>query len=267
MRPTPLHPSTDETTLVLLDPSEPSGESALDQLTPDDAHVTLVVLLWDHAAAPLRRFADEERVSVAEAGSMYLAQVASRLDRPADSIAFEVVGGTDARLELAMLERSRPTRRVLRPASTPAATERRSPLRERIAARFGASTPSLLTNSSLATRVPASELATLDTLGTIRRLPAAARIISQGAEASSACVVVDGRLSIEKEGEPVAEIGPGEFAGELSLLTGARCNADVIAAGDAEVLVLDQDAFAQVLEECPAIASHMLKTSVRRLAA
>ncbi len=267
MHPSPAAPpSATPTTLVLIDPTAPDGESALTQLTPDDQHITLVVLLWDRGGAALRTWADEERIGVAEAAVMYLEQVARRLDRPTESIAFEVCGGSNAYLELSMLEKSLPVRRTVRPGERQP-TPSPAPIRDRIAARFGRTAPNLLVSSAISKKVPAREVAKLDELGTVRQIPAATKLVAEGSTGDSAFVIVDGMLSIERAGRHLADLGPGEVAGELSLLTGAPCNADVVATADTEVLVLDPDAFAQVLEDCPKLASQLLRTSVQRLVA
>ena len=78
-------------------------------------------------------------------------------------------------------------------------------------------------------------------------------------------MVVDGVLDVERDGAPVASLGAGQSAGELALLTGAPCNADVIAATDATVLVMSVGEFRTMLDECPTMANRVLRTAVERL--
>lgn len=78
-------------------------------------------------------------------------------------------------------------------------------------------------------------------------------------------VVVDGVLNAESHGSLVASLDAGQSAGELALLTGAPCNADVIAATDATVLVMSVGEFRTMLDECPTMANRVLRTAVERL--
>jgi CRP-like cAMP-binding protein len=62
-------------------------------------------------------------------------------------------------------------------------------------------------------------------------------------------------------------IGPGEFVGELALLTDMPRLARVRAATPVRALAINRSAFAALLEEEPRIAVVMLPVLARRLAA
>jgi hypothetical protein len=102
-------------TIVLLDPTSPDGEAALDRLSPSDHHVTLVVLLSGPCSNALREFAIAEDLSLSEAGWSYLDQVAERL-RPLH-VEQIVATGPDAALELATISAERAAREILVPPS------------------------------------------------------------------------------------------------------------------------------------------------------
>lgn len=263
----PTPDTVEPTTLVLLDPTSPDGESALHLLTDADQHITLVVLLWDSAGAALRQFAEAEDLDPVRAGTTYLNQVAARIDRSTDTISFEVVDGTDATLELAMLEHTYPTRRVLRPATAPARFRPPRIRRLRVADRFRSSVPAQehLTSSALSQKAPPSEVARLSQLGTLLHMEKPTQLLRHGADPTSACMVLDGTLSVERNGSQIARVGPGDFVGEISLLCGAACNADVFAEADTAVLQLGPAEFAELLETCPRITKHLLQASVHRL--
>ncbi|MDQ2981860.1 MAG: cyclic nucleotide-binding domain-containing protein, partial [Actinomycetota bacterium] len=53
---------------------------------------------------------------------------------------------------------------------------------------------------------------------------------------------LDGVLSVEVDGEPVAEVGPGALLGERALLEGGRRTATLRAATPARVAVVPADA-------------------------
>jgi len=90
------------------------------------------------------------------------------------------------------------------------------------------------------------------------RLPAGRVLMSQGAVAHEMFVVMEGTLEVIRDGEHVADIGAGGFAGEMALLTHAHRHASVVAKTDVTVLDIDGRSFSFVLEEAPQIAVKML---------
>lgn len=93
------------TVLVALDPSSDVGESALEFITgnrtPDAAHITLLVSLSGHTATAFRAYAESEGTSTAEAASVYLAQVTSRLAAGGFTASGLSVTGLDVAADLA----------------------------------------------------------------------------------------------------------------------------------------------------------------------
>jgi len=116
------------TTLVLLDPTSDDGEAPLHLLTDDDRHVQIVVLLSGRTSAALREYAASENLALADAGWIYLDQVAERLaagDRLVETV---LATGPDPVAELALLASVGNVRRILLPPSLnrldPAAAQR-----------------------------------------------------------------------------------------------------------------------------------------------
>lgn len=105
------------TTIVLLDPTSPDGETALDLLESIDDHVALVVLLSGPSAQSLRDFADVERIDVGTAGWIYLDQVIDRLAYTGHHVEAITASGPNVVTELADLAKANVTRRVLLPAT------------------------------------------------------------------------------------------------------------------------------------------------------
>jgi hypothetical protein len=56
----------------------------------------------------------------------------------------------------------------------------------------------------------------------IRRLPAGATLTRQGEEGDEIFLLLDGVLSVDVDGEPLAEVGPGAVLGERAVLEGGR---------------------------------------------
>ncbi|MFO7768370.1 MAG: mechanosensitive ion channel family protein [bacterium] len=88
-------------------------------------------------------------------------------------------------------------------------------------------------------------------------------LIEQGSEGESFFIVESGRVEVlvspEEGGRPsrAAVLGPRDFFGEMSLLAGARRTATIRALEDTRVIVLDREAFAEVIEENPEVAAEM----------
>lgn len=105
-------------TLVLLDPTSPDGEAALELLGRGDTHVTLVVLLSGPASRSLRDFARAENTDMATAGWRYLEQVVERVALPADRVLATTAIGPSAAMALADLAAANEVRRILVPGCT-----------------------------------------------------------------------------------------------------------------------------------------------------
>jgi CRP-like cAMP-binding protein len=107
----------------------------------------------------------------------------------------------------------------------------------------------------------------LDVVGravTELRFKAGEPLIREGTLAKEMFVVIDGTVEVTRDGEHVADIGPGGFAGELALLTHAPRNASVSAKTDIRVLHIEGRSFDVVLEEAPQIAVKMLPVIAAR---
>ena len=64
----------------------------------------------------------------------------------------------------------------------------------------------------------------------------------------------------------MAEVGSGEFLGEMALLNGSRRTATATAATDLGVLVSSASEFRSILRLAPSVADKIVKASVERSA-
>jgi CRP/FNR family cyclic AMP-dependent transcriptional regulator len=78
-------------------------------------------------------------------------------------------------------------------------------------------------------------------------------------------VVADGRAEVTRKGKKVAEIGPGDFFGELGLLDRALRDATVTALTPMEIIVLPQWDFEAALDEAPRMTRKLLAGMAHRL--
>jgi small-conductance mechanosensitive channel/CRP-like cAMP-binding protein len=86
--------------------------------------------------------------------------------------------------------------------------------------------------------------------------------VRQGEPGDSFYIIKSGRVDVvvEKsfgESAVVATLGPGNFFGEMSLLTGAARTASILVKEDAEFIVVDKESFRSTLAGNPSIAESM----------
>ena len=94
-------------------------------------------------------------------------------------------------------------------------------------------------------------------------------IVRQGADGETMYVVRSGRARVEVADDHggtavVARRGPGEYFGEMTLLTGEPRSASVLAELETEVVTLGRDAFAGILLAEPAVAETLSEVLTRR---
>ena len=111
-----------------------------------------------------------------------------------------------------------------------------------------------------------SELDLLSFIATEQVLDAGRVITVENAVSRDCFVIVNGRVRIERAGEPLGVLGPGEFVGELSLLTGVPQVVTVIAETAVELLVLSPAEFDSLLANAPSVVRKMLRERKRVVA-
>jgi CRP-like cAMP-binding protein len=93
------------------------------------------------------------------------------------------------------------------------------------------------------------------------RVDAGREVVSQGATGHEAFVVIDGTATVIRNDQQIAEVGPGDYFGELALLDGGPRTASVVARTPMTLLVLGQREFAGLIDEVPGLA-HKILTSL-----
>ena len=90
-------------------------------------------------------------------------------------------------------------------------------------------------------------------------------IARQGEIGTGFFVIADGRVRVIRDGETVAQLGPGEFFGELSVIDGAPRNAQVVAIEPTQCLGIASWDFEAILLEQPRVSLAVLRAVVARL--
>ena len=101
------------------------------------------------------------------------------------------------------------------------------------------------------------------------RLETGGVLMTEGSPGGSLYVILEGELEITKRSGKrdvvIAERGPGEVIGEMSLLDGSPRTATVCSRGVSRLLEIDQAAFRRLVESSPAAALSILHTVTSRL--
>lgn len=96
-------------------------------------------------------------------------------------------------------------------------------------------------------------------------LPAGRVMAAQGEHGREMFIIVSGSASVVRDGEAIADLGPGDYFGELALLDAGPRTATVVATDAIDVLVIGRQQFNTVLDEVPGLARRLLTTTARRL--
>ena len=92
-------------------------------------------------------------------------------------------------------------------------------------------------------------------------------LFEAGRPSREAYIVVAGTIVVRRNGRKIAELGSGEFVGELGLLLHRDHSATATAATSAEVLVLPQAALRAAVDELPGLGWKLLQTFADRVSA
>ena len=128
------------------------------------------------------------------------------------------------------------------------------------------------TKTSLLKRVPLfrscsrRELDEIAALADEIDLPAGSRLTAEGASGREFVVLVEGIADVTQDGRLVNTLGPGDFLGEISLVTGEPRTATVTTRSDARLLVLSAQGFRSLVGRSPHIKRRVAAAAALRLA-
>lgn len=96
-------------------------------------------------------------------------------------------------------------------------------------------------------------------------VPAGTTLVSQNATGNSFYVLVNGRADVMRDDQKIAELGPGDFLGEMALLEDLPRSATVVTTEPSLILEMHRRDFSTVLDEAPHLARKMLAVMAHRL--
>jgi CRP/FNR family transcriptional regulator, cyclic AMP receptor protein len=88
-------------------------------------------------------------------------------------------------------------------------------------------------------------------------LPSGTQVINEGAFSHEFLLITSGSAEVRREGKPVAQLGPGDFAGEIGAMRDARRNASVVATSDLSAIVMTDRDLRQIAREMPRVAEQI----------
>ena len=93
------------------------------------------------------------------------------------------------------------------------------------------------------------------------------KVVQQGQGGVGFYLILDGKAEVIKDGTKLAELGAGNFFGELGVIDGQPRTADVVAVTETKCWILSQWAMKSIIANHPEVALSMLEELARRLRA
>jgi CRP/FNR family transcriptional regulator, cyclic AMP receptor protein len=90
------------------------------------------------------------------------------------------------------------------------------------------------------------------------KMTAGTLLADQGQTGREAFVILDGDVTVKRNGRKVASLGPGAIVGELSLLDHGPRTATAVCETDCSLFVISARHFLAVLDDVPTIAHKLL---------
>ena len=89
-------------------------------------------------------------------------------------------------------------------------------------------------------------------------------LVREGEFAYEFFIIEDGQAQVTHEGEILADLGPGDFFGEMGLVERVRRNASVVTTSPATVVVMTAQHFRQMKRELPAVCDRISRAIEER---
>jgi CRP-like cAMP-binding protein len=126
-------------------------------------------------------------------------------------------------------------------------------------------TDQLLANVPLFSGLSKKELGHISGLATRLDLPAGKELTHQGETGNEFVVVLEGEVDILVDGNVVATRGPGDYFGEIALLSDRPRTATVVSKTPVSVEVIGRREFKGLVSTQPTIANQLLAAMAERI--
>jgi CRP-like cAMP-binding protein len=95
-------------------------------------------------------------------------------------------------------------------------------------------------------------------------VPAGWFLLNQGSYPEGFFVVLEGEVTVERDGAEIGRLGRGEFFGEIALLEDDRRTATVTTATRVRAAVMDAADFFEMCAQIPEVSSRITSAAMRR---
>ena len=116
---------------------------------------------------------------------------------------------------------------------------------------------SLLKDIPLFADVPDDDLRQVATFATIEEFPAGATVIKEGAYSNHFYAIKEGTVTVERAGEHIADLGPGDVFGEQGLLEKQERVATVTATSRLRVIKIEHWELSRMRKEMPEVVEEL----------
>jgi CRP/FNR family transcriptional regulator, cyclic AMP receptor protein len=123
----------------------------------------------------------------------------------------------------------------------------------------------LLKRIPLFARCTKAELIEVAITADEREAPEGARLTEEGRRGREFFVLVNGAVVVRRGGRKLADLGPGDWFGEIAILTYKPRTTTVTATTPVRLLVISDRAFRRLVETTPRIAVTVLASVAERL--
>jgi CRP/FNR family cyclic AMP-dependent transcriptional regulator len=123
----------------------------------------------------------------------------------------------------------------------------------------------LLKNGPLFSQCSKKQLAAIASLADLIDLPEGTTLIREGAPGRECMVIVEGTVEVRRKGRKINSLGPGDFIGEMALISGAPRTATVTTTQHSSLLVVTERQFWELLERTPKMQTSVIKALGERL--
>lgn len=124
----------------------------------------------------------------------------------------------------------------------------------------------LITSLPLFAGCTPAEVAEVAALATEMDLGTGRRLATEHADGQEFVVIIEGTAEVIRGDEVINRMGPGDFFGEIALLSGEPRTASVVATSPVHALVIEGHAFRRLLEDAPDIRAKVERAHAERLA-
>jgi CRP/FNR family transcriptional regulator, cyclic AMP receptor protein len=123
----------------------------------------------------------------------------------------------------------------------------------------------LLKHVPLFARMSKHDLERVSSLADEIDLPAGKELTREGERGREFFVLIEGDADVIRGGEKLNTLGPGDFFGEISLVSGRPRTATVTATSPVRALVVTDQAFGGLMRTSPELQATVLEAVVERL--